>query len=131
MKQRNYKCPVCGAPIEGEKCEYCGCVIYDFANINLEGSSYVRFKVNGMYITMKVIAINPSIELHSDQISITSGADDIIKRFCTSKTATVNLQLQAIEENGELFRVMKPEKWYKASYEDDINDNGERRDNNE
>lgn len=121
---RHPQCPVCGAPIEGEKCEYCGCVIYDFANIDLEHPSYVKFKWNGMYLTMKAIAINPSIEISSDQIDIMNEGNKI-NQFYASRTVVVNLQLQAIEENGELFKVIKPEKWYRASYEDDIAAAGE------
>ena len=60
----NNRCPVCGAPIEGEKCEYCGCVIYDFAVIDTESPRYIKLKTKGpdgnAYIMMfKAIAVNP------------------------------------------------------------------------
>ena len=117
-----FRCPVCGAPIEGEKCEYCGCVIYDFANLDLDHPSYVRFKYQGMYITMKAVAINPTFEISSDT-TYAYGNGSKLYSFDTRRCVTINLQLKAIEENGKLFEIIKPEKWYKASYEDDINEN--------
>ena len=38
-------CPNCGHPIDDVICSYCGTVFYDFANIELNGSSYIRLKV--------------------------------------------------------------------------------------
>lgn len=104
---RNYQCPVCGAAIEGEQCEYCGAVIYDFANINLDGTSFVRFKYNDMYITMKVAAINPCFTFEQNSVDAYSSNSTIIKRFYRPPTLKVNLELEAINDNGNLFTVIK------------------------
>ena len=39
-------CPNCGAPITGEKCEYCGTVIYDFSVIDMNKPSYIKMRFN-------------------------------------------------------------------------------------
>ena len=35
-------CPNCGAPITGERCEYCGAVFYDWATISDEAPQYIK-----------------------------------------------------------------------------------------
>lgn len=48
---RKYCCPNCGAPIEGDKCEYCGTVFVDFGCIDLEQPFVLKFKKgNQIYI---------------------------------------------------------------------------------
>lgn len=45
-------CPHCGAPITGDKCEYCGAVFYDFSAIDIsnEKPTYLKLKLpNGTY----------------------------------------------------------------------------------
>ena len=93
MRDRNYKCPVCGAPVDGDKCEYCGCVIYDFANIDFENPSYIRMKLGGNYITMKAIAVNPSITISSDNLYQTDGRGNTIGTIRGNKTMEVDLKL--------------------------------------
>ena len=118
--KRQYKCPVCGAPVEGEKCEYCGCVIYDFALIDFNNPCYVRFKlpnINGHEYIMsaKVVCANPSIEITSDDCY--AGGFTIN----TSQTMNINLQLTAIEnEQNVLFTLIQIDKPYRESWRDDI-----------
>ena len=38
-------CPNCGAPIEGARCAYCGTVFYDFSNIEIGKTSYLRMRL--------------------------------------------------------------------------------------
>lgn len=45
-------CPHCGAPITGDKCEYCGAVFYDFSAIDIsnEKPTYLKLKLpDGTY----------------------------------------------------------------------------------
>ena len=81
---------------------------------------------------MKAVAVNSSFEITTHDIWAHGGkGDSNLINFNKENLVTVNLELMAIEENGKLFEIIKPKKWYKASYEDDINDNREKRDNNE
>ena len=99
-----YKCPVCGAPVEGEKCEYCGCVIYDFANIDCDKPSYIRFRMGNQYITMKAIAVNPVFE------------------FSCDRNLTVKLELNAVIDNNNdhLCEMTISDKPYREAWRDDI-----------
>ena len=47
-------CPNCGHPIDDVICSYCGTVFYDFANIELNGSSYIRLK---LFDTLQVFKV--------------------------------------------------------------------------
>lgn len=49
-----YNCPNCGAPIQSEKCPYCGTTFYDFAAIDLDRPCYIKFKHKDSVITAKV-----------------------------------------------------------------------------
>ena len=42
-----YNCPNCGAEMSGEKCPYCGTVLYDFGNIDLERPQYIKIRHGG------------------------------------------------------------------------------------
>lgn len=49
-------CPNCGAPIEGEKCEHCGTMFYDFGALEIGKLAYFKFILNGMVFMFKGIA---------------------------------------------------------------------------
>lgn len=61
-----YNCPNCGAPIEAEKCPYCGTVILDFGAIQIGAPTYVKFKLGEAYIITKMrvteFSITPTYE---------------------------------------------------------------------
>lgn len=44
---KTYNCPNCGAPINNEKCPYCGTAIIDFACIDVEKPFYMKIRKNG------------------------------------------------------------------------------------
>ena len=56
-------CPHCGAPIQGDKCEYCGAVFYDWTALDVDGGSptYLKIKVGGKIHLLK--AVTKSIDL--------------------------------------------------------------------
>ena len=63
MKQRErLNCPNCGMPIVSDTCEYCGTKFFDFANIDINGESYLRIKIGGKLHILKVICKNVSIQ---------------------------------------------------------------------
>ena len=111
MIDRQYRCPVCGAPVEGEKCEYCGCVIYDFANISMDEPRYIRMKINNPYdryggtyiLQMKAIAVNPSLKIENDDIMFEFDNKSMVRR---SQTCSMSVEFRAIEDNGKLFEII-------------------------
>ena len=47
-------CPNCGAPIETEKCPYCGTVFLDFAAMDADRPFYMKVKQHGKIYILKV-----------------------------------------------------------------------------
>ena len=47
-------CPNCGAPIESDKCPYCGTVFIDFAAMDADQPFYMKVKKNGKIYILKV-----------------------------------------------------------------------------
>ena len=127
MKDRNYKCPVCGAPVEGEKCEYCGCVIYDFATISTENPCYIRMRLpktkdgEEFILQAKVIAVNPVIELTVDEIDAVDKSGTIVERMTQNRTCNMSVDFHAVEDDdGRLFTLIDASRPYRESWRDDI-----------
>lgn len=57
-------CPNCGAPIETEKCSYCGTIILDFAAMDADQPFYMKIKQDGKIYILKVKMT--SIELKAE-----------------------------------------------------------------
>lgn len=60
-------CPNCGAPIEGAKCQYCGTLLLDFADIDIDKPAFVRIKLHNQVVMVKAKV---------DSISFTEESDD-------------------------------------------------------
>lgn len=66
-------CPNCGAPIETEKCPYCGTVFVDFAAMNTDRPFFMKIKYNGKVHIMKVMLTSMETrcecsELYADNV---------------------------------------------------------------
>lgn len=61
-KDGEFNCPNCGAPITDEKCPYCGTVFYDFTTLNLDETSYVKFKYKGKIFVCQARFISLDID---------------------------------------------------------------------
>ena len=57
-------CPNCGAPIETEKCPYCGTMFLDFAAMDADQPFYMKVKQDGKIYILKVMM--SSMELKAD-----------------------------------------------------------------
>lgn len=58
IKNNVLNCPNCGMPITGTTCEYCGTVFYDFVNVDADGDTYVRMRLNGELLIFKARMTN-------------------------------------------------------------------------
>ena len=71
MSKYDYKqlnCPNCGAPIIGDKCEYCGAMFIDTVHIDGHKPMYIKFKYEDQILIERVF-------LESTQISIEPSYD--------------------------------------------------------
>ena len=109
MLNRQYKCPVCGAPVDGYKCEYCGCIIYDFAVIDTDQPTYIRMRIRSpsdgkdYIMQMKAVAVNPCVEIKYDEVDAVGRFDDSrVARFIQSKTCTMSVDFQAVTDEKDV-----------------------------
>lgn len=61
-------CPNCGAPIESERCPYCGTMFIDFACMDSDKPFYLKIKHDGHIFITKVILRN--IEMMNEGYSL-------------------------------------------------------------
>ena len=70
-------CPNCGAPIDGNKCEHCRTLFFDFGAIEIGKPAYFKFVLNGMVYIFRGIAdvamtlgAGPGVTLYADDAPI-------------------------------------------------------------
>lgn len=87
-------CPNCGAPIEGSKCPYCGSVIFDFLNLDLDNAAptYVRMRFGGRIHIFK--ARPTSFDIHQDYEDTMLYADNRVVYRASYPELTLNLEMQ-------------------------------------
>lgn len=109
-------CPCCGAPITGNTCEYCGCVIYDFADIDLTGKpSYIRINIGDVIFVAKVVASPETrIEVLEDSTDYTYpyGYDHMISSIASMRSCRITMVLDCEPQGGELFRTVNTDRPY-------------------
>lgn len=52
-----YRCPNCGAPVKGHKCDYCGTIIFDFATIEVDKPFWISIKAPGGQIMLARVVL--------------------------------------------------------------------------
>lgn len=62
MTNKKFNCPNCGAPIQNEKCSYCGTVIYDFSAIKLYEINYIKLLIDDRAVIFKAYLDGVQIE---------------------------------------------------------------------
>ena len=108
MRER-LNCPNCGAPITSEKCEYCGTLFYDFANIERDKPCYIRMRLgditeNGLLV-FKAIPTDITIEHSCETVGV--GFEYGNKPLYAMPKMTVKLELEVVTDDENLFRFYK------------------------
>ena len=101
----SYNCPNCGAPITTDVCKYCGTVFLDFAAIQANKPSYIKFKVDNDGISniylMKLTVDNLEFNIISDIIEARGYKDNRILSKAGSRTLEVNLHGYVTPNEGK------------------------------
>ena len=120
MDDRMIHCPCCGAPVTGNACEYCGCVIYDFADINLDGkASYIRIRTDMGIFCAKVVASGDScIQFTSESVDYTDFLGREVQTITRNRSCQVSLKLDCVINDGELFKLVPNDRPYKTALDD-------------
>lgn len=101
--QERLNCPNCGAPITSEKCEYCGTLFYDFANIKLDEVCYLRMKIGDSLYIFKAVPRNISIEQNAETAFWEENTPNIV-----GYTYEINLNLQVVNtSDGIIFKMLR------------------------
>lgn len=99
---RATNCPNCGAPIEGAKCPYCGTLLLDFADIEMDQPSFVRIKVGGNIMMLRVIP--RSLDISYDEQPILY-ADNVPFRIVSPPSGKIGLRMDIVsDEDGVWMR---------------------------
>ena len=67
-------CPNCGAPIETEKCPYCGTMFLDFATMDADKPFYMKVKQRGKIYILKVVMSSMELRTEPNDIYDTFGS---------------------------------------------------------
>ena len=90
-----YNCPSCGAPITDNKCPYCGCVIHDFATIDMGHPGWVRIKVNNHIIVTKAYVESASFSFDAQNDFMYRYIDGRMTPFTTKLATRIDMTLVA------------------------------------
>lgn len=120
MGDRMIHCPCCGAPVTGNTCEYCGCVIYDFADINLDGkASYIRIRTDmGIFCAKVVASPETGINVYSESVDYADFSGSEVQTVTRNISCQVSLKLDCVMNDGELFKLVPNDRPYKTVYDD-------------
>lgn len=72
-------CPNCGAPIETDKCPYCGTMFVDFACMDADRPFFMKIKKDDKIFIVKVMLRSSEIRCESPDVT----AIDLGSRFVT------------------------------------------------
>lgn len=101
-------CPNCGQPITSEKCEYCGTVFLDFANVKFDHGrfeeTYLRLNIDGKLYVVKAQPID--VALNNLPAPLGAFGPFSFAYRTGSRETTLSLNFYLIpDENGELLKI--------------------------
>lgn len=110
---KKFNCPNCGAPITTDVCKYCGTVFLDFAAIQANKPSYIKFKVDNdgvSYICLTKLTVdNLEFKISSDTVDAMDYKNRLLA-MVNNRILEVNLHGYATSNEGEpLMTVIKEE----------------------
>lgn len=103
MENRKLNCPNCGAPIQEDKCPYCGTVIYDFATLETDKPCYIKIKMGGKIIMLQAVCRGFSITMERHDIDYYG--DDRVIHTVQAPDINIDMSFIANEDRGVLYKV--------------------------
>ena len=98
-------CPNCGAPIEGVKCPYCGTLLLDFADIEMDKPSYVRIKMYGKVVMLRVVPRTLDVEYNNDDVLFY--ADNVPMFVCSPPQGEIALRMDIVPDDEGIYKRVK------------------------
>lgn len=97
-------CPNCGAPIEGAKCPYCGTLLLDFADMEMDKPSYVRIKIHDKVAMLKVVPYALTVEYEEPDILY---ADNMPMYVQTAPKGDIKLSMRIVPDEQGIYKRVK------------------------
>ncbi len=101
MRER-LNCPNCGMPIVNTKCEYCGTVFYDFADLDLDAPSYVRVKRGNDIFVFKA-KVNKFSVTYEPVFADFYANNDVCHTARISEDVTIDISMQAYTDDRGVY----------------------------
>ncbi len=90
---RILNCPNCGAPIVGERCEYCGTVFYDFSCIDVNSPCWIKIRYGDNVFAAKMYVAELDFGLHDDYCFGRNLLGEMPRHNVSHTKATLDLKL--------------------------------------
>ena len=81
-------------PIVSDTCGYCGTKFFDFANIDINGESYLRIKIGNTLYVLRAICKNVSMTTYRDNVYAMYGNEKIPFSMPPSRTLDISFEVQ-------------------------------------
>lgn len=92
-----FNCPNCGAPISGDRCEYCGTQFIDCTNLRPDKAFYLKYSPDGKNtIVTKVILESARHEVEPREIDLGIDIDDRMMRIYSCPQHTINVTYRVV-----------------------------------
>lgn len=88
-------CPNCGAPLERERCPYCGSILIDFAALNAREPFYMKIKDGDNVIILKVAMRSITTEYHNDETHVYS--DNLVCASYAAQSRELSIDFSILE----------------------------------
>lgn len=88
-------CPQCGAPIEDEKCPYCGVVFYDFACVDTRKPFFLKIKHEGKIHIYKVKMSECAVEYKNNDTQL--WCDNRLFEVVSSPDIDINMNFHVVD----------------------------------
>lgn len=93
----NFNCPNCGAPISGDRCEYCGTQFIDCTTLRPDKAFYLKYSPDGKKtIVTKVILESARHEIEPCKIDLGMDIDDRMMRIYSCPQHTINVTYRVV-----------------------------------
>lgn len=88
-------CPQCGAPIENEKCPYCGAIFYDFACVDTKRPFFLKIKHEDQIHIYKVKMSECAVDYKTNDTYLWS--DNTIYDVISSPDIDINMNFHVVD----------------------------------
>lgn len=89
-------CPNCGAPIEGDKCGYCGYTLLNIIDFEPGKVCGVKMRYRGKEFTAKMYMVDINVEAESNFVDVTTLGEGRVQVLRSEPTLRVNLELVSV-----------------------------------